>query len=253
MYSGYYDLLYADKNYKDETDYVRRLLAGAAPNPVQTLLDLGCGTGIHAGLIAGEGLDVLGVDASAEMLAVAKSRTNNSLDGEARLSFCLGDARDFRCERYFDAVSALFHVLSYQTCEADLQGMMETASVHLRPGGLFLFDFWYGPAVLWQKPAVRVKTFANDALQITRIAEPVVDDARSIVDVNYTVFVNDRTSGSIHSMRESHRMRYLFLTDIDRLLEAHAMERLRTEEWMTGRTPSTDSWSVCVVARKNSA
>ena len=168
-----------------------------------------------------------------------------------RLSFELGDARSFRSLRRFDVVTSLFHVLSYQATESDLQAMIQTASVHLDAGGLFVFDFWYGPAVLWQRPTMRVKRFSNERILVTRLAEPVVHDTINIVDVNYSVFIKERASDQIQEIKETHRMRYLFLPEIDRLLNANGLELVGVEEWMTRRAPSVDSWGVCVVAKKN--
>ncbi|MGO8176209.1 SAM-dependent methyltransferase, partial [Rhizobium ruizarguesonis] len=65
---------------------------------------------------------------------------------------------------------------------------METVSNHLEDGGIFIFDFWYGPAVLWQRPSTRVKRLENDEISVVRVAESVVHDAENIVDVNYTIF-----------------------------------------------------------------
>lgn len=249
-YSPYYDLLYSDKDYRAEVNYLRTLIDEHARGPVHSLLELGCGTGIHAGLMASQGLNVLGVDLSAEMLNEARARAVTQGLDVARLSFDQGDARSFRAPQCFDVVASLFHVLSYQTTEADLQAMMQTATVHLEPDGLFVFDFWYGPAVLWQRPAVRAKRLVNERIEITRLAEPVIHDHDNTVDVNYTVFIKDNDSGQMQEIKETHCMRYLFLPEIDRLLEANGFERVGAEEWLTRKVPSFDSWGVCVVARK---
>ncbi len=249
-YSQYYDLLYADKDYAGEVSYIRALIDEHGAQSHGCLLELGCGTGIHANLLAAQGLDVLGVDMSLDMLVSARERAKAAGHAVARLAFEPGDARSFRTPRRFDVVASLFHVLSYQTTESDLQAMMQTAAVHLDAGGLFVFDFWYGPAVLWQRPAVRAKRLSNDRIVVTRLAEPVVHDDINVVDVNYSVFVQDRASGQTQEIKETHRMRYLFLPEIDRLLGDNGFERVGTEEWMTRKAPSIDSWGVCVVARK---
>ena len=69
---------------------------------------------------------------------------------------------------------ALFHVLSYQTSNADAQAMFETAATHIETGGIFLFDCWYGPAVLTDRPETRVKRAEDDTVEIIRIAESVM-------------------------------------------------------------------------------
>lgn len=249
-YSQYYDLLYADKDYASEVSYVRTLVDEYTTLPVSSLLELGCGTGIHACALAAQGLRVLGVDLSAEMLAGAQARAVAQGFDDVRLSFNQGDARSFRVARKFDVVISLFHVLSYQTTVVDLQAMMQTSACHLDPGGLFVFDFWYGPAVLWQRPAVRAKRFSNNEVEVTRLAEPVIHDQINVVDVNYSVFVKELLGNKTQEIKETHRMRYFFLPEIDRLLDANGFDRVHAEEWLTRKSPSLDSWGVCVVARK---
>jgi SAM-dependent methyltransferase len=251
LYSQYYDLLYADKDYVSEVTYICNLITQFSAQPVRSLLELGCGTGIHACMLASQqDLNILGVDLSAEMLISARIRAAAQGLGTAHVAFDLGDARNFRSTRKFDVVASLFHVMSYQTTEADLQAVMQTAQCHLDKDGLFIFDFWYGPSVLSQQPSVRVKRLANPTLEVTRIAEPTVHDQVSVVDVNYTIFVKDLSSNQIEEIKETHSMRYLFLPEIDRLLTMHGFELILAEEWLTKKIPTTDTWGVCVVAKK---
>ena len=249
-YSLYYDLLYADKDYPSEVQYIRGLMDKFATQPISSLLEIGCGTGIHASALAKQGLNVLGIDRSDEMLARARERAVSQGLDDLRLFFGKGDARSFRIDRKFDVVASLFHVLSYQTTEHDLQAMLQTSGFHLNAGGIFLFDFWYGPAVLWQRPVVRSKRLSNNEIQVMRLAEPIIHDQKNVVDVNYTVYVKELVSNQTKEIQETHRMRYFFLPEIDLLLNANGFDRINAQEWLTGKEPSVDSWGVCVVARK---
>ena len=196
------------------------------------------------------GLRVCGVDLSETMLEAARARAAAQGVGSERVSFHEGNACTFRIDRKFDVVASLFHVVSYQTTEERLNAQFETAATHLEKDGLFIFDFWYGPAVLSQKPSVRVKRLSDEHIAVTRLAEPVIRDTQNVVDVNYNLFVLDRATGVTTELRETHEMRYLFLPEVDHLLADHGFVRERAEEWMTGKRPSLDSWGVCVVARK---
>lgn len=250
LYSQYYDLFYQDKDYAGEVAYVRSLINQYAQGEVASILELGSGTGIHADLLAKAGLEVHGVELSEVMLTTALERAKVNSD---RLHFESGDARTYRGGRRFDAVLSLFHVLSYQTATADLEAMMATAAVHLNDVGLFIFDFWYGPAVLWQRPGLRVKRWESELVSILRIAEPKLHDRQNVVDVNYTIFSTERASTKIEKVEETHSMRFLFLDEIERLLNGAGLSMLKAEEWMTGAQPDTGTWGVCVVARKEKA
>jgi len=248
-YARYYDLLYAGKDYGAEAAYVDKLIREARRSTV-TLLELGCGTALHASMLAAKGYEIAGVDRSDFMLSAAQKRLQ-SMDAELarRIQLLEGDIRSFRANRTFDAVVSLFHVISYQTSNRDLAAAMETARAHLDTGGLFVFDCWYGPAVLTRKPERRVLHLENDELDVTRLAEPVMHPNENVVDVNYQIDVREKGTGREERLEETHRMRYLFMPEIEDLLARHAFELLRSEEWLTGKTPGLDTWGVCIVAR----
>jgi SAM-dependent methyltransferase len=249
-YARYYDLLYANKDYLGEAAFVDRLLRqhGASGGD---LLELGCGTGKHAVELGRLGWNVTGVDLSDAMVAQAQARCAQ-LEAPLRnsLRFQSGDVRTVRAGRRFDSVISLFHVLSYQTTNADLQAEITTAADHLRPGGLFLFDFWYGPAVLSDPPAVRVKRMQDADLEVTRLAEPEVLSEHNMVIVNYHVFLRDRGSGEVSEVRESHPMRYLFLPELDYLLSAGGFDLLTSGAWCSDRPAGPDSWYAHAIARR---
>lgn len=249
-YARYYDLLYANKDYAGEAAFVDRLLRqhGATGGD---LLELGCGTGKHAVELAGHGWRVTGVDLSEAMVTQAQARAGQ-LPAATRtaLQFQAGDVRTVRVGRPFDSVISLFHVLSYQTTNADLQAEIATAATHLKPGGLFLFDFWYGPAVLSDPPTVRVKRMQDADLEVTRLAEPEVRTALNQVIVNYHVFLRNRHTDEVSEVREAHPMRYLFLPELEFLLAAGGFELLSTGAWCSERPAGPDTWYVHAVAKK---
>ncbi len=247
-YAAYYDLLNAEKDYAGEAAYVEHLLRRAGSGP--ELLELGCGTGIHAALLAQRGFSVCGVDRSLSMLASATERASREpASVAARLSFRRGDVRTFRAASTFDGVISLFHVMSYQTSQDDLESAMETARAHLKPGGAFVFDCWYGPAVLTQRPARRVRHLESDLVDVTRVAEPEMHLDENVVDVVYQITVRQKGSGAEETITESHRMRYLFVPEVRAVLKRAGFALEGHEEWMSGRPAGLDTWSVCFVAR----
>jgi SAM-dependent methyltransferase len=251
QYSAFYNLFYKDKDYAGESRYIRELLAEYAGEATRSILELGCGTGTHAALLSNMGFDVLGVDLSEAMLEEANTRAAQTGLSATRLEFVHGDVRTFRAGRTFDAALALFHVLSYQTSDHDVCSTLATAAAHLPAGGLFIFDFWYGPSVLWLRPGVRVKRFSGSGMEVTRTANPVLHDQTNVVDVNYSVLVQADGELRAEEIRETHRMRYFFLPELAQFLRKTSFELLHAEEWITRRPPSVDTWGVCVVARKS--
>jgi SAM-dependent methyltransferase len=247
-YAGYYDLLYQDKDYQAEVDYLDRLLQRCRPG-ARDILELGSGTGRHALLLADRGYRLHCVDLSENMVRIARERQQNSPDVTAA-SFNHGDIRDYRAGRTFDAVMALFHVVSYQTANADIAATFATAAAHLDAGGIFIFDCWYGPAVLTEQPERRTKKAGNEELEIVRETTPVLWPDNDVVDVNFEVTVRDKVSGATEMFHELHSMRYLFTPEVEYFLQQNGLSMEATEEWLTGGGPGTGTWNVCYVARK---
>lgn len=247
-YSHYYNLLYKDKDYAGEAEYVNSLIKKHDP-VAKSILDLGCGTGRHDLLLAGLGYEITGVDMSEEMLAVANAQLESCSSQPSTLNFVQGDIRSIRLGRTFDVVISLFHVMSYQVTNAGLAAAFATARAHLKPGGIFIFDVWYGPAVLTDRPAVRVKRLEDEEIAVNRIAEPVMHPNDNLVDVNYHVFVRDKNSDAVEELRETHRMRYLFRPEVELLLREAGLSIAEASEWMTGRKPGFDTWGVCFVVK----
>lgn len=247
-YARYYDLLYRDKDYVAEAEYVAAHIRKHAPG-ASRILELGSGTGKHAALLAECGYSVHGVDMSLEMLTLANERlTSLPKDISDRLRFSQGDICNIEIGEQFDAAIALFHVVSYQTSNKALRQTIKTVKHHLKPGGFFLFDVWYGPAVLSDPPTVKIKRMENEEIQITRIAEPQIDMNKNTVRVNYQVFIRNKESDRVEEISEVHKVRYLFRPELDLLFEQHGFNIVMGEEWMTGKKPGPDTWGVCFLS-----
>ncbi len=247
-YSRYYDLLYEDKNYSKEVEFVSSIIRRRAPD-ARTVLDLGCGTGIHACAFAREGYQVTGLDRSAEMLRIARERHETvGANGSGRVDFRQGDIRDFKLDRRFDIVVALFHVISYLPANSDLEAAFAQIREHLKPGGLLIFDYWYGPAVLTDRPAPRIKTFDNDDIKIIRFATPTLIVNDNLVDVRYDLMIVEKSTGRCSQVVEIHKMRYFFWPEIQSLLSRHGLNQVEFREWLSDRMPDQSSWNTFVAA-----
>ncbi len=237
MFARHYDLFYRDKDYQGEAEYVISLLQEYAPRS-EKLLELGCGTGRHAKLLAQAGYHVVGVEASQDMVNLARERNPN-------MSLHCEDLRSFRMAENFDAALALFHVISYQAKNEDMRKAFRTVRNHLRPGGVFIFDCWHGPAVLHKRPVARLKRLEDGKTSIIRIAQPELIREKNQVNVHYKLLV--KANGTSDEYHEVHKMRYLFVPEIRTLLEENEMQLLHSEEWLTGNTISRNTWGALYI------
>jgi SAM-dependent methyltransferase len=245
-YAKYYDLFYAGKSNDHEAAFVDSLIKKYAPH-AQYVLDVGCGTGRHAQSLVQRGYSVVGVDSSAQMIRIAKEK-HADLKG---LELICGRAQDFKVSRKMDAAVSLFHVLSYQSTDDDLAAYMDNIRRHLKRNGVFICDFWYGPAVLSQRPSTRKVRFNMDGHAVVRKAVPQLRINENCVDVNYEISIHKDTRKSPYILKETHRMRYFFLPELKKLFSDHGFSVLNVFEWLSEKVPSEKSWGVGIVARKD--
>ncbi|MDQ3020510.1 MAG: class I SAM-dependent methyltransferase [Bacteroidota bacterium] len=246
-YAKYYDLLYKDKDYKSEADYIEKFIKKYKPDS-KKILDLGCGTGRHAAIFAKRGFNVTGVELSEHMIEIAQIHLKNNDTLSENLKFVQGDIKNIKLNEKFDIVMLLFHVMSYQTKNEDIKQTLKTVKEHIKPDGIFIFDFWYGPAVLAQKPESRLKKLESEDIVIERFAMPVMYINENSVDVNYKILIKEKSDGSVSEINETHKMRYFFLPEIELFFSDFELKLNYCEEWMTSNELSEKSWSALAIA-----
>ena len=214
-YALIYDFMYQDKNYEQECDFIESVFAKFSGN-VERVLDLGCGTGGHDLILAKRGYHVVGIDHSQEMLEIARRKAK---DADLSLEFVKHDIKNLNLQNEFDAVISMFAVMSYQTTNSALSQVCKTAREHLVQGGIFLFDCWYGPAVLTEKPTIRIKEVKlNEKQRVIRFTEPILNTLTHTAEIRFKVW-KIQGSNLISEINESHIMRFLFPQEIRYFLE----------------------------------
>ena len=123
------------------TPLTQALLAGAAPQPGESVLDVGCGCGETSLLAAkhvGAGGRVLAVDLSRPMLDHAAARAARLPPGAAPIAWTEGDATTQPFEPVFDLMISRFGVMFF----ADQLAAFRNIRAALKPGGRFAFICW---------------------------------------------------------------------------------------------------------------
>jgi SAM-dependent methyltransferase len=131
------------------------------------------------------------------------------------IKFICADVRNYQNDYTYDLVVSLFHAASYQINNTEVSDYFRSAARCTSDGGLFVFDFWYRPAVWVQRLAIRIKRVSNEGISITRIAEPSIVTELVVVDVDYEVLIDLGDGSSLWSISERHTMRYDTLPEIN--------------------------------------
>ena len=110
QYAEYYDVLNGTKDYRGESEEIKRLIDIHHPQ-AESILEYGAGTGKHGLEFVKQGYHYDGTEISEPMLKIAKNKD---------LAIEYGDIRTYRAAKSFDVAIALFHVFSYLTTNEDI-------------------------------------------------------------------------------------------------------------------------------------
>lgn len=99
---------------------------------------------------------------------------------------------------------------------------------------------------------MKIKRLEDNSIKVTRITEPEFIENENIVDVNFEVIVEDKKTLSVEKIYETHKMRYLFLPEIEQFLDIANLKVIDFFQWLSLKKKlSFDSWyGVLVIGSK---
>ena len=214
--AGIYDLAYGD--YEDDIDFYENL-AGAVEGP---LLELGVGTARVALPLAQAGNEVVGLDSSPAMLAIARQKLAAS-NRKVKLELVEGDMTAFDLKRRFGMVFVAADTFQHLLTTEQQLACIKCASLHLEPGGLFAISVRSPASVEWQDGGMPTpllldwtRTEANGDL-VMKFVTGEADAARMVRKQTY---IYDRVSGgSVHRDVFVAELRYSTQAEIELLLQ----------------------------------
>ncbi len=236
----YYDILMRDIPYASWKRYVYELVAAEGKReilaPNARILDLACGTGTLALMVAADGYNVTGVDISAEMIEEARRKLSAT---ELPAEFVVQDAASLDVgEQVYALCFSLFDSLNYVTDPEDLQEAFRRVHKALVGNGLFVFD-------LNTPFALRARMFDQHELgkdaPIRYVWTSSFDEATSLCTVRMDFWV-DRADGEVEHISETHVQRAYEDEDITSMLAEAGFARISAYHAYTFAkpTPRTD-------------
>ncbi len=176
----FYNALYGSmgKDYAAEAQKVHTLIQQHKRSPGNSLLEVACGTGLHASILQ-QFYRVEGLDLDAEMLAVARQ-------DYPTISFHHADMADFAFGKRYDAITCLFSSIGYVKTRTRLDQAVQTMTRHLLPGGVLIVEPWFTPEQ-WKPGRVSALFVDQPELKISRMNISEVEGRLSFFVFHYTV------------------------------------------------------------------
>lgn len=241
LLSKYYDLIHKNKNYQKEVNHIERLLKKYSNNK-KNILEFGSGTGNHAKFFCKKNYKVHGIEKSRDMIKNCKK-----IKG---FTFQLGDICKVKLKKKFDIVLSLFHVLSYQLTNFSLNNFFKNANYHLKPNGFLGIDFWYTPAVIHQKPEIRLEEMKKKNYKLFKLARPLIK-SKKIIEVKYLISIKNSQNQNVNIIEENHTMRHFSLLELKKFFNKYKFKLVHAAELISNKKPSKNTWGVFCLLQKN--
>ena len=185
--------------------------------PKGLVLDLGCGTGTLTQMLSENGYDMIGVDNSEQMLAIAMEK--RELSGE-NILYLLQDMREFELYGTVGAVISVCDSLNYLLEEEELVQTFKLVNNYLDPKGIFIFDF---NTVYKYQEVIGDSTIAENREECSFIWENYYHEEEQINEYELTIFVKEEND-LFRKFEENHYQRGYRLEQMKRALQEAGME-----------------------------
>ena len=202
--------------------------------------ELGCGTGKMTRLLADVGYDMIGVDMSEDMLAIA------SMENPQQILYLCQDMRELELYGTVAAVVSVCDSMNYLLEEEDLLEVFQRVNEYLEPGGVFLFDL---NTIYKYETLLGETTISENRPEGSFIWENYYDAEEQINEYDLTLFIQEKEN-LYRKFEETHYQRGYSLEKIRTLLEEAGMEFVTAYDACTKNPPREDSERIYIVARE---
>ena len=183
-FAYYYDMLTENVDYESRCEYICNLLA---ENGVSKgiLLDLACGTGTMSMLLSDKGYDVIGVDASEDMLSVAQEK---KMESGKDIMFLCQRMEELDLFGTINAAVCTLDSINHITDEKTVQQVFSKVSLFMEDKGIFLFDV---NTPYKHREVLGDNTFIYDMDDVYCVWQNSTDKKTLLTEVSLDIFEKD--------------------------------------------------------------
>ena len=244
-FAYYYDLLTENVDYESRCEYICNLLA---ENGVSKgiLLDLACGTGTMSMLLSDKGYDVIGVDASEDMLSVAQEK---KMESGKDIMFLCQRMEELDLFGTINAAVCTLDSINHITDEKTVQKVFSKVSLFMEDKGLFLFDV---NTPYKHREVLGDNTFIYDMDDVYRVWQNSTDKNTLLTEVSLDIFEEDTEEENdvYYRYSEEFSEKGYELSEIEKWLTENKFEVLGIFEEMTKNAVSESTQRAVFLARK---
>ena len=258
--AAYYDIIYhVLVDYEAECNILEEIFHKHSKRKVQSILDVGCGTGNHSYILAKRGYEVVGIDLSEQMLQIAREKATGGLRNP---EFHNMNMRRIVLGRKFDAALILFGSFTYLLKDSDVKSCLSSIRKHIVGRGLIVFEFWHNSGMY---PAAETisghrpwdKTEDKKASRLViRLGTSRYDTLTNLMTILFDHYVIDTKRRKVLTQfQETHVMRTYDISEVKRLLTENGFKPVafyaKQAESRELNPPTLSTGRVYCVARRS--
>ena len=239
-YTGFaavYDIFMDNVPYEEWSSYLHGLLLEHGIEE-GIVLDLGCGTGAMTERLAAFGYDMIGVDLSEDMLAIASEQN------EEGILYLCQDMCELELYGTAKAMVSVCDSINYLLEEDEIIWTLQSVNRYLEPGGIFIFDF---NTVYKYETVLGDTTICENREEGSFIWENYYDKEEQINEYDLTLFIREEEQ-LYRKFEETHYQRGYSLEQMHTLVEEAGMEFLAAYDAETKKSPTADSERIYIIA-----
>lgn len=238
VFSSVYDLLNTSAQYDERAEYVLKLFRKYSSEPT-LLLDFACGTGEFSRRFADEGIEVIGVDPSPDMLGVAASKTSDIL-------YLCQDAYSLELYGTVDGAICMLDSINHITDKDEILELFSKVALYLEPEKLFIFDV---NTVFKHKEVLADNCFSLDEDGVFLSWQNYLRDDGVTVDIDLTFFVEGE-GGKYIRYDESFSERAYTDEEIKEMLKVSGFEVVAAFSDLTENEPCDTDERIYYIAKR---
>lgn len=250
-YARFYNLLYKDKNYSREAAYIHQLVSRyySKKQSELSLLDLACGTGRHLFELSLLGYARLsGSDIAKAMIDVARENAAQAAKEVAFYNYSFQEAHHIPGK--FDVVISMFSAVNYITSFEDQLQTFRNIYNLLESGGIFIFDYWNGNAVVRDYSPVKVLRKQDKGAEIVRVSNTSIDLVKQHATVQFNCQYFEENQ-RVDEFEEVHHLHYYYFSEMYNLLQVAGFSVLHESPFLEPDKPVDPyDWNISIVAQK---
>jgi 2-polyprenyl-3-methyl-5-hydroxy-6-metoxy-1,4-benzoquinol methylase len=241
VFASYYDRLTENVNYKARAAYLCELMRRFSHEP-GLMLDLACGTGSLTMELYKMGLDIYGIDGSADMLSVAGQKT---AEAGYDILFLCQKMQQLDLFGTVDTVICALDSVNHITSEIELQKAFDRISLFMNPQGLFIFD---ANTLFKHKQVLSNNTFVYDTKDVYCVWQNSFDDKTNRVAISLDFF--ERRGNAYTRSSERFYERAYSTQQLTNMLTRAGFEVMGIYDDMTFDAPQELCERMTIAARK---